>query len=278
MDKSVVKKLQMYQLQMLKDIDRVCKNNNIQYYVTWGSALGAVRHGGFIPWDDDIDISMTWDNYIRFEKIAQKELGDKYFYQSQETDEFCFTLWNKVRINNTTSMEKHLRHIKCHYGICMDIFPIVGVPNSAIKRLIQKLQILIYRIFSYERYLTNKNPEGNTLFKIIYGVFPKKFKEYIKNKCLKEITKYKINDCDECIEFLSGSYNKMLFKSNMFGNGKKILFEDMEVIIPEKYHEYLTRCYGDYMVLPPEEDRIGHGDAIVDFDKSYEYYWENGDE
>ncbi|MDZ5038441.1 LicD family protein, partial [Clostridium perfringens] len=123
MNKSEIKRLQEYEIEMLKTVDRICKKNNIKYYLTWGSALGAIRHGGFIPWDDDIDISMTWDDYKKFEEIAQSELGDKYFYQSQQTDKHCFTTWNKIRINNTTSMEKHLKHIKCHYGICMDIFP-----------------------------------------------------------------------------------------------------------------------------------------------------------
>jgi lipopolysaccharide cholinephosphotransferase len=274
-NKSEIKRLQEYEIEMLKTVDRICKKNNIKYYLTWGSALGAIRHGGFIPWDDDIDISMTWDDYKKFEEIAQSELGDKYFYQSQQTDKHCFTTWNKIRINNTTSMEKHLKHIKCHYGICMDIFPIVGVPNSQFKRLIQRIQVLIYRVFSYERYLTNKKSEGNTLFRIIYGIFPIKFKEYIMKKTLQHITKYDINSCDEWVEFLSGNFKEMTLKREIFGNGTKVMFEDMETIIPEKYDEYLRHFYKDYMILPPEEDRVGHGDIIIDFEKSYEYYWED---
>lgn len=275
MNKSEIKRLQEYQIEMLRTVDRICEKNNIKYYLTWGSALGAIRHGGFIPWDDDIDISMTWDDYKKFEEIAQSELGDKYFYQSQETDKHCFTTWNKIRINNTTSMEKHLKHIKCHYGICMDIFPIVGVPNSRFKRLIQRIQVLIYRVFSYERYLTNKKSEGNTLFRIIYGIFPIKFKEYIMKKTLQHITKYDINSCYEWVEFLSGNFKEMTLKREIFGNGTKVMFEDMETIIPEKYDEYLRHFYKDYMILPPEEDRVGHGDTIIDFEKSYEYYWED---
>lgn len=272
MNKEELKKLQEYQKEMLKNIDEVCKKNNIKYYVTWGSALGAVRHGGFIPWDDDIDISMTWDNYKKFEKIAQKELDEKYFYQSRETDEFCFTVWNKVRINNTTSMEKHLKHIKCHWGICIDVFPMVGVPNSAFKKLIQRIQVLIYRVFSYERYLTNRRPTGNTLFKIAYGIFPRKFKDYIMKKSLKAITKYDMEKCDEWVEFISGNFKDMTVKREFFGEGTKMKFEDLEVVIPEKYDEYLTRLYGDYMILPKEENRVGHSDAIIDFEKSYENY------
>ncbi|WP_300385186.1 phosphorylcholine transferase LicD [Clostridium sp.] len=275
MNKLELKILQEHQLEMLKKVDEVCKKNNIEYFLTWGSALGAVRHGGFIPWDDDIDISMTWDNYKKFEKIAQKELGNKYFYQSQETDKYCFTTWNKVRINNTTSMEKHLKHIKCHYGICMDIFPIVGVPSSLVKRLIQKIQVLLYRLFTYERYLTNRNPKGNILFKIIYGVFPRKVKSYIIKRSLKGITKYDIDNCNEWVEFLSGNFDKMTIKREIFGNGSKVMFEDIETIIPEKYDEYLSYCYGEYMILPAEEYRLGHSDAIIDFERSYEYYWED---
>lgn len=270
-----LKKLQSYQLKMLKDVDRVCKKNNIYYFLTWGSALGAIRHGGFIPWDDDIDISMTWENYKKFESLAQRELGDKYFYQSQETDKFCFTNWNKVRINNTTSMEKNLKHIKCHYGICMDIFPLIGIPNSKFKKLIQKVEIFTYRILGYERYLKNKNPKGNTLFNIFFGIFPKKLKKNMMNILIKDITKYDMEKCDYWIEFLSGSYNDMIFKRDFFGKGTIGKFEDLEVVIPEKYDEYLKRAYGDYMTLPKEEDRVGHGDCILDFNKSYEHYWDN---
>lgn len=259
---------------MLKDVDRVCRENDIQYYLTWGSALGAVRHGGFIPWDDDIDISMTWGNYKKFEKIAQEKLDSKYFYQSKESDEYCFTAWNKVRVNNTTSMEKHLKHIRCHYGICMDVFPIVGVPNSKIRVLIQRFLILVYRVLRYERYLTNRKPEGNLLFKVIYGVFPKKFKEFLSEKCLNQITKYNPEECNEWVEFLSGKYSYMKCDKNIFGNGHEIMFEDIKCKIPEKYEEYLTKYYGDYMKLPDEADRVGHGDAIIDFEKSYEHYWE----
>lgn len=268
-----LKELQKYQLQMLKDVDYICRKNNIDYFLTWGSALGAIRHGGFIPWDDDIDISMTWENYKKFESIAQKELGEKYFYQSQETDKYCFTTWNKVRINNTTSMEKNLKHIKCHYGICMDVFPLIGVPNSRFRKFVQKIQILIYRIFKYERYLTNRNPKGNILFKVFYGIFPKKFKVYLTNKLIKSITKYDMNKCDYWVEFLSGNYNAMMFKKDFFGLGTKVKFEDLDVVIPENYDSYLKHAYGDYMKLPKEEDRVGHGDAIIDFNKSYEYYW-----
>lgn len=268
-----IKRLQEYQLKMLKAVDRVCKKNNIEYYLTWGSALGAVRHSGFIPWDDDIDISMTWENYKKFEEIAQKELGDKYFYQSQETDQYCFTNWNKVRINNTTSMERHLRHIKCHYGICMDIFPIVGVPNSKFKKEIQKAQVMIYRVLRYERYFTNKKPKGNRLFKVIYGVFPKRLKKYMMEKALQGITKYDMSQCNKWVEFLSSSFEKRTFNKEIYGSGTIAKFENMEVMIPKKYDEYLKYLYGDYMTLPPEEKRVGHGDIITDFERSHEHYW-----
>lgn len=274
MNKSELKRLQQSQLEILKDVDRVCKENNIEYYVTWGSALGAVRHGGFIPWDDDIDISMTWKNYVKFEEVAPKALNSKYFYQSMKTDKEHFIAWNKVRINNTTSMEPDFKHMKCHYGICMDVFPIVGVPKSKIKKFAQKSMIFAYRALKHEKYLTNRKPEGNTIFKIAYGALPRSLKTFLDKKLLKEITKYDTDTAHAWVEFFTEAYDKTLFDREVFGNGHKIMFEDMEVTIPEKYNEYLEKTYGDYMVLPDEKDRIGHGEVILDFDKSYEHYWD----
>ena len=130
MKKDVLRKLQLTELEMLKDVADFCEKNGIEYFLIAGTLLGAVRHGGFIPWDDDIDIGMTFKNYKKFLKLAPKGLPKKYFVQHFTTDPKVSIPWIKVRINGTTSMERHLTNYDIHYGICMDIFLFNGIAEN----------------------------------------------------------------------------------------------------------------------------------------------------
>lgn len=118
-----MREIQMTTLECLKEVKRICEKNDIPYFLSWGSALGAVRHEGFIPWDDDIDISMLYPDYLRFLEICQKDLDTKrFFLQTPDTDYNTFSGFAKIRMNHTTSMIEEYSHIKMHWGICMDIF------------------------------------------------------------------------------------------------------------------------------------------------------------
>lgn len=127
---SDLRKIQMCQLQILKDLAKVCDDNNIDYMLACGSLIGAVRHGGFIPWDDDIDVYMTLDNYRKFSIIGQKCLGDKYFVQNWRTEKGYGCFWTQVRMNGTTSMPLHDKDWDIHFGIHIDIFPIIGIQDD----------------------------------------------------------------------------------------------------------------------------------------------------
>ena len=124
-------KLQRKELEILKEVDRICKKYDIQWIMAGGSVLGAVRHGGFIPWDDDIDIYMLDTEYERFEKACKTELDqNKYFLQTIETDKNCPVPWAKIRMNNTCSMDEKYKDIKLHWGICIDIFLLQYAPKD----------------------------------------------------------------------------------------------------------------------------------------------------
>lgn len=125
-----LREIQLFELQMLKDVVKVCDDNNITYILSSGTLLGAVRHGGFIPWDDDIDIYMPLSDYKKFLKIAQRELGEKYFVQNYKTDKNYSEMWTQIRANGTTSMPVKAYKFDIHYGMCMDIFPAVGVSDA----------------------------------------------------------------------------------------------------------------------------------------------------
>ncbi len=126
--------LQLYLLSALKDITKACDENGIDYMIAEGTALGAVRHKGFIPWDDDIDLYMSLKNYKKFLKIGQKVLGDRFFVQNYHTEKQFFEMWTQIRCKGTTSMPVYLKELEINWGICIDIFPIVGTSQNEIER------------------------------------------------------------------------------------------------------------------------------------------------
>ena len=135
------KELQLKMLDMIKVIDDICQKHNIEYYLAYGSALGAVRHKGFIPWDDDFDIAMTDENYFKFLNVCEKELdSNKYYLQTPEKEEEYYLSFTKIRDITTTLIEERNSDIDITYGVFIDIFPIVGVPENKFKRNILKIK------------------------------------------------------------------------------------------------------------------------------------------
>ena len=130
MDDVTLRKVQLVQLEIAKEIKAICERNNIEFFLESGTLLGAVRHGGFIPWDDDLDLGMTRSNYNKFIECASKELDNKYFLQTVDTDENYPLAFCKIRKNNTIYMEKAHEHTSFHNGIFVDVFPYDNIPDD----------------------------------------------------------------------------------------------------------------------------------------------------
>ena len=165
-----LREIQLFELQMLKNVVKVCDDNNITYILSSGTLLGAVRHGGFIPWDDDIDIYMPLSDYKKFLKIAQRELGEKYFVQNYKTDKNYSEMWTQIRANGTTSMPVKAYKFDIHYGMCMDIFPAVGVSDAPKKKLKQKKALSLNRLLLHDVYAKAVNEPMNYKLKLIYAI------------------------------------------------------------------------------------------------------------
>lgn len=276
MENNQLRKLQLYQLEILKEVDRICKKHDIKYYISWGTLLGAVRHKGFIPWDDDIDISLFWSDYVRFIDICAKELSEDFFLQNVFTEEKYFRTWSKIRINGTTSMDKILRFMTgVHWGICIDVFPIIPIPRKKIHQLLQKLLINFYTGLCFEPLLIsffkeNKNLKFYQRFilffpYVIVSVIPKKLKMQLKKYLIRKISQFKDKETPLCGEALSMNYEKSIVPKKMYGDPIRIEFEDTTFNAPENYIDYLINFYGDFMTLPQESERHGHGDTIIHF-------------
>ena len=174
------RKLQLKILDIVKDIDKVCRENEIDYYIIYGSAIGAVRHKGFIPWDDDFDIGMTYDNYIKFLNICEQQLDkSKYYVQTPEKEENYYLSFSKIRDITTTLIEEGNKDIDIVRSVYVDVFPLVGVPNNKLKEKVLKIN----RAFMLS---ANKNIINN---KILRGIFYIILKIFGRKRILKYTTK-----------------------------------------------------------------------------------------
>lgn len=272
METQTIKDVQNKILEIMKYVDEICRKNNIKYYIMGGTALGAIRHKGFIPWDDDLDIFMTYENFSKFKKILEKEKNNKYIIQEWKTNN-KYLEYAKVRMNNTTFIEKNLINMKnLHHGIYIDIMILHKCPNNIKiqKRIFYKSKIVTF-IGLCQR---NWKPKNNMqrMLKIIFSILPKKqISKYLYN----EIYKYDNlrEDYSYCYYITKANFEQGLFDRKIFDTNKEIEFEGVNLLCPNEIKEYLKIRYGDYMKLPSEEERKMDVHAyIYDVNKNYTEY------
>mgnify|MGYP000844518661 FL=1 len=268
--------IQKFTLNMTKEIISVFEKNNIFYVICSGSLLGAIRHKGFIPWDDDIDIMIPAKEYKKAIKILKKQLSDKYFVQNYHTEKKYNLPWTQIRANGTTSMPVELTNFDINYGICIDLFPVIGLYNN---RILNKLQLKLCGLeytFLAKDFMLAKG-ESTLGFQKIINKIPRVIRHIIVNIFNLFVMK-DINGCNLCTAKDSGRY-KVKYPSYYFMTREKYSFEDTEFYGIKEYDKYLSLVYGDYMKLPPMEKRCGHqdelGKIIYDLNKDYSYYKSN---
>ena len=272
-----LRKVQLIELQALLEVDRICAKHNLEYYLIAGSALGAIRHKGFIPWDEDIDIGMMRDQYEQFLEIAKKELDKKYFLQTNQTDPSFVGLYSKIRINGTTFIEKETIKlgIKLHQGIFIDIFPLDNVGDNPVVAQIQyKLIWFFNSMLSTKIGIYSKTPLKKALKKIIAKVIlPLVPMNLMKRLAHKIATSFDNKNTIRVANILGyNGLKKLAVPREFFGEPVYTDFEGLSLPVPQQCHEYLENVYGDYMSLPPEDKRGSHNVAIIDTERSYEFY------
>lgn len=269
--KSEINELQKIQLSMLKDFDAVCQRHRISYQLFSGTALGAVRHKGFIPWDDDIDVVMLREDYERFFDSASKELDSNKYYVQREFSEHWPMFFSKLRLNGTTYIEKYHSHdARIHQGIYIDIFPCDNLSDS---RLMQKLQYIASKIV-IAKSLYARGYETNSTVKKCFMQFCRILPtEPFKRLCIRK------NDSSslKVHTFFGGGkkFERSIFLREWFEQSVKMRFEDSEFPVSAHYDEMLRVMYGDYMIMPTLEQRVckRHA-AIVDINKPYTFHLE----
>lgn len=243
------------------EIKRICEKNGIKYFLIGGTYLGAVRHKGFIPWDDDMDLGMLRDDYEKFLKIAGDELDDRFFISSMESEADYGLAFIKVRLNGTRFYETANPEI-LHSGIFVDIFPLDRFPDNKISRIIQLNQIKLYKnaLFykcGYKYPYSNRSVIGMTLVKYI----SKKDKKKISKKLTDVLTRYNSRKTKLYFDISDGYYPEQSLHTL-----ENATFEDEEFPIPGNVDETLSLIYGEWRKLPPEEERVFcHVSGEIDF-------------
>lgn len=266
LDSKEFEKVRKIQLEILLEFDRVCKKNNIHYNIYFGTLLGAIRHQGFIPWDDDIDVVMTRDNYNKFIKLHIDDINSDYFVQNYDTDSNFFRPFTRIRKNNTRYVQRHYKNLDIHHGIFIDIFPFDYVSNHQ-----NKEKLRYYYLHLLRRLNVIKNfgieEDSNLIKKSIKYLIDKIIPQKWLNNHITKIITYKNNTgylnhlTDGTIPF-NNKYKKHLVSEEDFLNSRMCKFEGYEFPIPKEFDRILTNIYGDYMELPPEKDRVPHHQVI----------------
>lgn len=243
-----IKKLQNCILNIAQYIDRFCAENDINYCLMGGSALGAIRHNGFIPWDDDLDVFMTPDNYEKFRK-AFNERGDRDKYYIQElgaADGMVITA--KVRLNQSTYIEDIVKDWDIHHGVYVDIFILHTCPDNAIKRYWQYFwaKYLIIKGLANKHYERRSGFINNVIR--LFKIFPKRF---LLGFGLKQVYRFRGKKTEYLCNFLGKALMRNgMYKSSYFASSKRHQFETIELNVAEKVEDFLKDRFGDYMKIP----------------------------
>lgn len=264
-------KVQKLTISLLQKFISICEQNNLRYYFTGGALIGVLRHKGFIPWDDDIDVGMPREDYDRFLDILEKDMPKGYGICNRFTNSDWHFAMSQF-IDEESEIEINLAEQPRKAYVWIDVFPLDGLPSNNIHRWIRVKHILMYRYLVQIAHIkTQVDCHRNRPFleKMILGI-------------LKIIPLGKLINSNKILDKLENllrkeNFDKSIYAGNMlgryrerevvpkkyFGRAKKGIFEDIEVNIPEMSHELQTALYGDYMKIPPKNERVAHNVRII---------------
>ena len=270
------KRIWAVEIDLLEEFDKCCKKYNLKYFVTDGTFLGAIRHKGFIPWDDDIDVAMFREDYDKLLKIAPNFFKDKYQFQSYKTEKSYYKLHAQLRNSNTTAILSNEidKNIEYNQGVFIDIFPMDAIPKQERKKekFFNRIDKILNTIYGYINYKTYKNHSllGRIKKMIMTVIGMKTILEYYERR----VKKYSI-DNDSRIGYISYFGSKTpLWEYKKIKEMSQYTFEFISVTAPKEYDYFLTVEYGDYMELV--KGKSDHGEVFFDPEKPYTYYFNEG--
>jgi lipopolysaccharide cholinephosphotransferase len=285
MKPEVLKRKQETLLDILREVVKVCEKHGVRYYAISGTLIGTVRHKGFVPWDDDIDIAMPREDLKRFLKIAPGELPAHLSVIDPLKVRHMRVPLCKVENTQTTCIEGYQKMYPERYiGVNIDIMPLDGFPPPGLKRKIKLAYLQLLRILNIHKRLRftreemKPKPKARRVFNVLFKPFRPLFPFAFYNRRFNaSLSRTPFDKSDYVYFSWLPNEHMRVFNKKPFEDIVKLDFEDIQINAPAGYHEYLTGDYGDYMTPPPEKyRRPPHSEGgILDFDRPYSYYQQN---
>lgn len=272
LDRETLKKLQQKELESLVYFDRFCKEHDLRYFLLGGCVIGAIRHGGFIPWDDDIDVMMPRRDYERMLKLwKEHESNERFLMLKTDGEVFTGNCFATLVDTSATMVKENQKDIDVPHGIVTDVFPLDGCPDGRLQRYLQYYHAMMYSLYMTEVVPTNHGSIIKFVGSILLRLVPSREKRTkIWKKHERKMTRYGFHTHEKCTELCAGPhYMRNEYPQEAFADIVYHDFEGMSFPIPQGYDTYLKMAFGDYMELPPEDKQVPHHDLVaLDLEKS----------
>lgn len=263
--------LKNIEISILREFVNICEKLNLQYYLLGGTMLGAVRHRGFIPWDDDIDVGMPRQDYELFLAKGQQLLPSNLFIQNDRTDPEYIMCFSKIRNCDTTFIETSARTFNINHGVFIDVFPLDYYPedDQEQKRFERKKGWYERRLSCCFNMPHNHTIKGRVRKLLLTAMFPSAKAVVRKREQL-----YRSVPESSMLANYGGAWGKKeIVPVEWYGSGTTVMFEGLQVKAPCQYDKWLSQVYGNYMQLPPIEKQVGHHYTdVIDLEKPYTEY------
>lgn len=254
-----LRKMQLIQLEMLLEVDRICKKHNIKYCIIAGTLLGAVRHKGFIPWDDDVDVAFLRPEYEKFCKVCENELDEeKFFLQTHSNTKEYRWGYGKIRRVGTKFIRKGQEHMNYTTGVFIDVFPLDNAPDNPTIRKLHNLVCTMIRKMLWSK--VGARSDKSIFMRLFYScitIISKNFIFYTYD-ILRNLSNRKETKIVRILTFPTPDNGYNGYYKKWYEELENIEFEGHFFPAPKEYDEYLTFKFGNYHKLPPIEERQGH--------------------